>query len=157
MSEHQEQLNEIRAAHMFHLRGIAILVFVIYWAIIFTYTDFFWFQPWESSEFVRQVSLWLCLTGWIIASIGTPVVLFAVASGSVKALNLVPITALWWPVSVLISQIVVFTETGESYLGYLFIYPIFLLTDIAIPIFLLVQWSRVKEYLIVHEDEKTPG
>ena len=42
-----------------------------------------------------------------------------------------------------------FLQLGESYLGYLFIYPIFILTDIAIPIFLLIKWSRIKEYLIL--------
>lgn len=151
MLPHDEKINEIRAAHMFHLRGTAVMVFVIYWAVIFTYTDFFWFQPWESSELVRQLSLWLCLIGWITASIGTPLTLFAISAGSLKALTFLPITALWWPASVLISQVVVFTTTGESYLNYLFVYPIFILTDIAIPIFLLIKWSRIKEYLVVHE------
>ncbi|NDA80785.1 MAG: hypothetical protein EBX92_06635 [Actinobacteria bacterium] len=127
------------------------MVFVIYWAVIFTYTDFFWFQPWESSELVRQLSLWLCLIGWITASIGTPLTLFAISAGSLKALTFLPITALWWPASVLISQVVVFTTTGESYLNYLFVYPIFILTDIAIPIFLLIKWSRIKEFLVLHE------
>lgn len=155
MDSHTEQVNEIRAAHMFHLRGTAVMVFIIYWSVIFTYTDFFWFQPWESSEVVRQLSLWLCLIGWIVASVGTPLALLAIAAGSKRALNFVPITVLWWPVSVLISQVVVFTETGESYLGYLLIYPIFILTDIAIPIFLLIKWSRIKEYLVLHENSSS--
>lgn len=156
MDLHHEQINEIEAAHKFHLRGTAVMVFIIYWLVIFTYTDFFWFQPWESSEIVRQLSLWLSLFGWITASIGTPLALFAIAAGSRKALNFVPVTALWWPISILISQIVVYTELGESYLGYLFVYPIFILTDIAIPIFLLIQWSRIKEYLVLHEDDLPP-
>lgn len=151
MNLHNQQVSEIRAAHTFHLRGTATMVFIIYWAVIFTYTDFFWFQPWESSEIVRQISLWLCLTGWLVASIGSPLALFAIAAGSKKALNFLPVTALWWPASVLISQVVVFAETGESYLGYLFVYPIFILTDIAVPIFLLIKWSRIKEYLVLQE------
>ena len=144
--------NEIRAAHMFHLRGTAGMVFILYWAVIFTYTEFFWFQPWESSGIVRQLSLWLCLIGWIIASLGTPLELFAISAGSKLALNLVPVTVLWWPLSVIISQIVVYSETGESYLGYLFNYPIFIITDIALPVFLLIKWSRIKEYLVLHEN-----
>ncbi|MFM8253733.1 MAG: hypothetical protein ACKN9O_00670 [Actinomycetota bacterium] len=52
----------------------------------------------------------------------------------------------------LLLEVVVFAETGESYLGYLFIYPIFLLTAIALPIFLLIKWSRIKEYLVLHEE-----
>lgn len=141
--------DEIHAAHIFHLRGTAIMVFVIYWAVIFTYTDFFWFQPWESSELVRQFSLWLCLIGWIIAAIGSPLALFAFSAGYRKALNVLPLTALWWPVSVLISQVVVYSTTGEGYLNYIFNYPIFILTDIALPIFLLTKWSKIREYLVL--------
>lgn len=151
MPDHDEEVNEIRAAHKFHIRGIAVMVFVTYWAVIFTYTDFFWFQPWESEEFVRQISLWLCLIGWIVASIFSPLTLFAVSAGYLKALRFMPITSLWWPVSVLISQVVVYSQTGESYLGYLFTYPVFILTDIAIPVFLIYLWSKVREYLVLHE------
>ena len=151
MLKHEEEVNEIIAAHKFHLRGIAVMVFVTYWSVIFTYTDFFWFQPWESEEFVRQVTLWLCLIGWLVAAILSPLTLFAVAAGYTKALRYIPLTSLWWPISVLISQVVVYSETGESYLGYLIIYPVFILTDIAIPVYLVYQWSRVREYLVLHE------
>lgn len=151
MIQHEVEVNEIKAAHRFHLRGIAVMVFVTYWSVIFTYTDFFWFQPWESEEFVRQITLWLCLIGWLIAAIFSPLALFAVSAGYTKALKFIPVTALWWPASVLISQVVVYSETGESYLGYLFLYPVFILTDIAIPVFLIFQWSKIREYLVLHE------
>jgi len=151
MLQRDEEVNEIRAAHKFHLRGIAVMVFITYWSVIFTYTDFFWFQPWESEEFVRQITLWLSLIGWLVAAIFSPFVLFAVSSGYTRALRYIPITALWWPISVLISQVVVYSETGESYLGYLIIYPVFILTDIAIPVFLMFQWSKIREYLVLHE------
>ena len=151
MIQHDIEVNEIKAAHRFHLRGIAAMVFITYWSVIFTYTDFFWFQPWESEEFVRQITLWLCLIGWLIAAIFSPLALFAVSAGYTKALKFIPVTALWWPASVLISQVVVYSETGESYLGYLFLYPVFILTDIAIPVFLIFQWSKIREYLVLHE------
>ena len=151
MIQQDVEVNEIKAAHRFHLRGIAVMVFVTYWSVIFTYTDFFWFQPWESEEFVRQITLWLCLIGWLIAAIFSPLALFAVSAGYTKALKFIPVTALWWPASVLISQVVVYSETGESYLGYLFLYPVFILTDIAIPVFLIFQWSKIREYLVLHE------
>jgi len=151
MIQHDIEVNEIKAAHRFHLRGIAAMVFITYWSVIFTYTDFFWFQPWESEEFVRQITLWLCLISWLIAAIFSPLALFAVSAGYTKALKFIPVTALWWPASVLISQVVVYSETGESYLGYLLLYPVFILTDIAIPVFLIFQWSKIREYLVLHE------
>jgi hypothetical protein len=38
-------------------------------------------------------------------------------------------------------------RASEGYLNYLFDYPIFVLTDLALPAFLLVKWSRMREIL----------
>ena len=136
---------EIDAAHRFHLRGTAIMTFVIYWLMVLTYQDFFLFDPAESSGVFRQATLWLCLVGWLVAAAGTPILLLLTSQGSLRALNLVPITVLWWPISVVLAQISAYADTGEGYLDYLFDYPIFVLTDLALPAFLLVKWSRMRE------------
>lgn len=51
---------------------------------------------------------------------------------------------LHWPVAIVLAQISAYAETGESYLDYLFEYPIFVLTDIALPIFILFKWSDMR-------------
>jgi hypothetical protein len=138
---------EIDAAHRFHLRGTAIMTFVIYWLMVFTFQDFFLFDPTEGSGFFRDTTLWLALAGWLVAAVGTPIALLLVSQGSLRALNVLPFTTLLWPVSVLLAQISAYAETGESYLGYLLDYPVFVVTDIALPALILVKWSRIREVL----------
>ena len=121
------------------------MVFIIYWLMVLTYQDFFLFNPAEESEPMRQAALWLCLIGWLLAALGTPFILLSASAGSLLALKLLPVTALWWPASIVISQVTLFASTGQSYLDYLFEYPIFVVTDIALPTLVLMKWSRMKQ------------
>lgn len=147
MSNMQLRRIEIDAANRFHLRGTAIMTFVIYWLMVFTFQDFFLFDPTAANGFFREATLWLALVGWLVAAIATPIALLFVTQGSLRALNFLPFTALLWPVSVVLAQISAYAESGESYLGYLFDYPVFVITDIALPAFILVKWSRMRETL----------
>jgi hypothetical protein len=52
---------------------------------------------------------------------------------------------MWWPASLIFSQITVVYLTGESYINYLVDYPIFLITDLAIPVLVMWKWSQLKE------------
>ena len=149
MSTAQSRLRtvEIDAAHRFHLRGTAIMTFVIYWLMVFTFQDFFLFNPTAATDIFREITLWIALVGWLVAAIGSPIALLLVSQGSLRALNFLPFTALLWPVSVVLAQISAYAETGENYLGYLFDYPVFVITDFALPAFILVKWSRMRETL----------
>ena len=127
------------------------MTFVIYWLMVLTYQEFFLFNPTEQSDPLRQVTLWLALLGWILAAVGSPLALLGVASGSRIALAILPITALWWPVSIVLAQISAFALTGESYLDYLFETPVFIVTDIAMPVFLMLKWGNVRRSLAIAE------
>ena len=140
---------ECRLAHQFHLRGTAVMTFVIYWLMVLSYQDFFFFDPSDSSGIFRQATLWFYLFGWISAGVGTPVLLFLASSGSLRALSWIPVTVLGWPVAIVLAQVSAYAQTGESYLGYLFDYPIFLLSDVALPAFLMLKWSRMREVLVL--------
>lgn len=140
-----ERLSEINEAHRIHIRATAIMVFVIYWLMVFTYPNFFIFQPGDAPETLRQVSLWLCLIGWLLAAVATPMLLFSASGGNKLSLKFIPVTAMWWPASLIFSQLTIIYLTGESYLNYLVDYPIFLVTDIAIPVLVMWKWSQLKE------------
>ena len=121
------------------------MVFITYWMTVLTFQDFFLFNPAEATEPMRQAALWLCLIGWLLAALGSPLAMMSASAGSLLALRLLPITALWWPASIIISQITLFVSDGRSYLDYLFQYPIFVVTDVALPILVLMKWSRMKQ------------
>lgn len=141
----QARLSEIHEAHRIHIRATALMVFIIYWLMIFTYPNFFIFRPNEEPELIRQLALWLCLIGWLLAAIATPMLLFAASGGNKISLRFIPVTAMWWPASLIFSQLTIIYLTGESYLNYLVDYPIFLITDIAIPLLVMWKWSQIRE------------
>lgn len=137
------RLAELHAASKFHLRATAVMVFIIYWVMVFTYKDFFLFNPMAASGLGREIVLWLCLAGWLLASTASPIAIWLSANGSMVAFRLVPIFALLWPISILISQLTLWITTGQTYFGYIVTYPIFIVTDVALPVLVLVKWVRV--------------
>ena len=139
------RLIEIHAAQRFHLRATAVMVAIIYWMMVLTYQDFFLFNPADAEGVFRQTTLWLSLIGWIVAAIGTPIAMLSATSGSIFGLNALPVTATWWPVSIVLAQISAFEQTGETYLDYIFEYPVFVITDIALPVLILLKWSRMRQ------------
>jgi hypothetical protein len=139
---------EVAAAHRFHMRGTATMVFIIYLLMIVTYQEFFLFNPTSGESLARDFSLWICLVGWISATFLSPLSILAVAKGSKNALRLMPYLVLLWPISIIIAQITVYAETGVAYIDYLFNYPVFVITDIALPIFLMLKWNSVRRSIL---------
>lgn len=86
-------------------------------------------------------------------STAAPIALFLYASGYHKARHVLPYTALVWPVSLLISQATVYILDGGFYFEYLFKFPIFIFTDIFLPIFILLIWHDLRETVSAKEPE----
>jgi hypothetical protein len=74
-----------------------------------------------------------------------PIVLFVFAEGMRKARHLVLILALIYPLSLIASQITIYLQTGSPYLNYLIDFPIFIFTDIILPILVVLIWTDLKE------------
>lgn len=139
---------EVAAAHRFHMRGTAIMISVIYLLMILTYQEFFLFDPTSGESLARDISLWICLLGWISATFLSPLSIWRIANGSKNALRLMPYLVLLWPLSIVVAQITVYAETGVAYIDYLFNYPVFVITDIALPIFLMTKWNNVRKSVL---------
>ena len=135
---------EVAAAHRFHMRGTAVMVFMIYLLMIVTFQEFFLFDPSSGESLARDISLWLCLVGWVSATFLSPLSILGIAKGNKSALRAMPYFVLIWPLSILIAQITVYAESGVAYIDYLFNYPIFVITDIALPIFLMIKWNNIR-------------
>jgi hypothetical protein len=57
-----------------------------------------------------------------------------------------PLTAVVWPISLVIAQVTSYIQTGYFYLEYLTQFPIFVFTDIALPILILIIWVDLREH-----------
>lgn len=124
---------------------VAFSIFIIFWLVVLTFPSFFFFNPLNEPNMVRRIELLFSTFGWICLSTFVPLVLFVFAEGLRKARNLVPILGLIYPASLIISQITIYIQTGSPYLSYLFDFPIFIFTDIALPILVVFIWHDLKE------------
>lgn len=124
---------------------IAFSILVIFWLVVFTFPSFFFFNPLNETDTVRKVELTISTIGWISLSTLVPIVLFTFAEGLRKARNLVLILGLIYPASLIASQITIYMRTGSPYLKYLSDFPIFIFTDIILPILVIFIWHDLKE------------
>lgn len=121
------------------------MMMMCFWLIIATLPDFFFINPSGTASEVRRAELVLSTIGWVLISTGAPILLFCYSAGLRGARRYLPITALWWPVSLLISQVTVYILDGAFYFDYLIKYPIFIFTDVVLPIFVMMLWHDLRE------------
>lgn len=124
---------------------IGSMMLIVYWLIIATLPDFFFVNPTGESTQLRRAELILSTIGWVMSSTVAPILLFLYASGFHRARNFLPITALLWPVSLFISQCTLYVLDGAFFLEYLLKYPIFIYTDLVLPIFIMVVWWDLRD------------
>jgi hypothetical protein len=124
---------------------IGSMMLIVYWLIIATLPDFFFVSPAGESTQLRRAELILSTIGWVLTSTVAPILLFLYASGIHRARNFLPITALLWPISLFISQSTLYILDGTFYLDYLLKYPIFIYTDVVLPIFILMIWWDLRD------------
>ncbi len=122
-----------------------------YWLVVASYPQFFIFNPFDETWMIRQGALILSLIGWVAISTVPSVVLFMYAAGSNRGLRLLPIVATIWPLSVIVNQVLLYIRDQTWYFDYLINYPIFIATDILLPVLLFVLWRELHEYHAKHE------
>jgi hypothetical protein len=124
---------------------LGVIIFLVFWLVVATFPNFFFFNPTGNSDVLRRFELVLSSIGWVLMSTGAPILLFFYSSGRHKFRNFLPIMALVWPISLIISQVTTYVQTGEFYFAYLRNFPIFIFTDIALPILIMAIWYDLRE------------
>jgi hypothetical protein len=117
-----------------------------FFAVVATYPSFFLMNPFENPNPYRVAMLVAMMTGWV-ALATSPVVLFGYfAVGHNWPMKLMPITTLLWPAALLVNHVALAVVEGNWYFGYLLDYPIFIVTDILMPAFLLAIWIELRPH-----------
>lgn len=124
---------------------LALLILIVFWLIVFTFPSFFLFNPLNEIDTLRRYELLTSTLGWIGISTISPLLLFLYSAGYRRARLFLPFFALLYPVSLVISQITIHARTGEHYISYLWNFPVFIFTDLLLPIFLLFIAHDLKE------------
>lgn len=148
MSHHRRVLE--RYENLTTLLGAIIML--VFWLTIATFPEFFFFNPIENSDVLRRAELVFSTIGWIIMSTVIPIILYLYSHGRPNLLRVLPVLASIWPVSLIIAQLTTYIQTGSFYIEYLFNFPIFLFTDIAIPIIVLVIWYDLRPVQVSMEE-----
>ena len=124
---------------------MAAFIFIVFWLIVLTFPSFFLFNPLREPDLLRRIELSISTLGWISISTLAPALLFSFASGNNKARKYLPIVALLYPLSLLASQITIYIRTGSAYISYLNDFPVFIFTDLLLPVLILFIWHDLKE------------
>ena len=122
------------------------MIFIIFWLVIATFPNFFFINPQNQVDPLRRAELVLSTIGWILISTAAPICLLIYSRGRHYAIKFLPLTALVWPISLVIAQVTSYIQTGYFYLEYLTQFPIFVFTDIALPILILIIWVDLREH-----------
>lgn len=116
----------------------------VYLFVAATFPEFFFINPFEATSGLRSAALVVTLIGWIAITFVAPILLLLFGARKYRAIDYLPFAAAVWPVSILFSQITVIIETGVGYWSYLIDYPIFVATDLLIPIWLIALSIRMR-------------
>ena len=129
---------------LFAINVIAAMNFLVFWLTIATFPDFFFFNPLGNQNVLRRFELVISTVGWISISTLAPILLLLYSTGSTKIGRFLPFCALLWPVSLIVSQVTRYVQSGSFYFGYLRSFPIFIFTDILLPIILMTVWVAIR-------------
>jgi hypothetical protein len=98
----------------------------------------------NNEEPARAVAIVFLIIGWFSISTLAPIVLFQFGAGKYRTIAAMPYVVAVWPLSILVAQIERIVTTGQNYLSYLIDTPLFLATDLIIPLALISLWLRLR-------------
>ncbi len=125
--------------------GIGIFLTLLVFLVVMTFPGFFLFNALEETNPIRAIQLMFSSLAWVVHAISPSVILIGFAMGRRSLLKLLPVASMLWPFSILINQVTLYVMDGIWYSGYLIQYPIFILTDILMPVFLIFIWEFLRE------------
>lgn len=130
--------------------SFGVFVSALFWLVVATYPTFFMFNPLEEPDGVRSAILSVSTFGWVLLATGPAVLFVSYALGYARALRFLPIVALVWPIALLINHVSLFIQKGQWFTGYLLDYPVFIATDILLPVLLIAVWAELRPTFKAH-------
>jgi len=124
--------------------GIGVFMTFLVLLVVMTFPGFFLFNALDETNPIRAMQLMFSSLAWVVHAISPSVILVGFALGKTQLLKYLPVASLLWPISIAINQITLFVMDGVWYGGYLIQYPVFIMTDILMPVFLIFIWEFLR-------------
>jgi hypothetical protein len=124
--------------------GIGVFMTFLVLLVVMTFPGFFLFNAIDETNPIRAMQLMFSSLAWVVHAISPSVILVGFALGKTQLLKYLPVASLLWPISIAINQITLFVMDGIWYGGYLIQYPVFIMTDILMPVFLIFIWEFLR-------------
>ena len=117
--------------------AISSLLFLV----TLTFFGFFFTDPLQYGTTALALAQYISQFAWVILIVIPPILLSLKSwTGFVKALFLVAVLA--WPAMLIVIRVLLLVETGDPYLNYLMTYPLFIFTDILVPVIYVFIWRQ---------------
>jgi hypothetical protein len=123
---------------------MSCMIFLSFWLVIATFPNFYFVNPQDQIDPLRRAELIFSTIGWISISTICPMLLMIYSFGFHKVIKIIPWSGIIWPLSLLISQVTSYIQTGYFYLEYLTNFPILIFTDLVLPILILFIWLDLR-------------
>lgn len=138
------QEDHSKISHRLSIGGIGVFISLLFATVVLSFPRFFLFNPLAEGDALRAFELTVSSIAWILLMIGPSVILLRYAAGHSNLISLLPFVGLLWPASLIVSHVTLYLQQGVWYTGYLIQYPIFMVTDIILPIFLVYLWDILR-------------
>lgn len=138
------QEDHSKISHRLTVGGIGVFISLFVATVVLTFPRFFLFNPLAEGDGLRAFELSVSSFAWVLLLFGPAVILVRYATGSSSLVSFLPFVGLLWPLSLILSHVTLYLQKGLWYTGYLIQYPIFMVTDIILPIFLIYLWDILR-------------
>ncbi|WP_415273915.1 hypothetical protein [Aquiluna sp. Uisw_065] len=117
---------------------LSVLIATVLLLIALSNPGFFMFNPFETGFSILGLAQLIAIASWVLLMCGPVFILLSRVQlvGAWWALFLVSVLA--WPVSVFTIHAILFIQTSDAHFDYLMEDPIFIVSDIVVPIIYLV-------------------
>lgn len=128
----------------YKLASFGAFTSAVFLLVVATYPSFFFFDLLNQTDGLRSVILILCTIAWVLIAFGPALIFGFFAAGYTKGIKLLPLVALAWPATLVLNHVYLAINDGNPYLTYLVNYPMFIATDILLPMLLVALWLEFR-------------
>lgn len=132
--------------------GIGLFLSLFMILVVLTFPGFFLFNPLDEPNPIRQVQLVFSTFAWVTQALVPGAMLVGYALGKTSWIRALPIAATVWPLGIIMNQVTLYVLDGVWYTGYLIQYPVFIATDILMPLFLIFVWEVLRKRAPSHDE-----